>query len=69
MGSKTKQQQFVLTTVTGTSYTDTTATAGTTYYYWVVAVKSSGNITSSYNTGYRATSSGSGSGSGLWFMY
>ncbi len=56
-----------LTTVTGTSYTDTTATAGTTYYYWIVAVKSSGNVTSSYNTGYRASSSsggGSGSGSG-----
>ena len=53
-----------LTTVTGTSYTDTTATAGTTYYYWIVAVKSSGNITSSYNTGYRATSSSGGGGSG-----
>ena len=53
-----------LTTVTGTSYTDTTAVAGTTYYYWIVAVKSSGNITSSYNTGYRASSSGGGSGGG-----
>ena len=53
-----------LTTVTGTSYTDTTAVAGTTYYYWIVAVKSSGNITSSYNTGYRASSSGGGSSGG-----
>ena len=53
-----------LTTVTGTSYTDTTAVAGTTYYYWIVAVKSSGNITSSYNTGYRASSSGGGTGGG-----
>ena len=58
------QNASQLTTVTGTSYTDTTATAGTTYYYWVVAVKSSGNITSSYNTGYRASSSSGGSGSG-----
>ena len=57
----------ILQTVTGTSYTDTTAVAGRTYYYWIVAVKSSGNITSSYNTGYRASSSsggGSGNGSG-----
>ncbi|MBR6733013.1 MAG: InlB B-repeat-containing protein [Kiritimatiellae bacterium] len=38
--------------------------AGKTYYYWVVAVKSSGNITSSSNTGYRASSSGGSSGSG-----
>ena len=53
-----------LTTVTGTSYTDTTAVAGTTYYYWIVAVKSSGNITSSYNTGYRASSSGGGESGG-----
>ena len=58
-----------LTTVTGTSYTDTTATAGTTYYYWIVAVKSSGNITSSYNTGYRATSSSGGGGSGSGTSY
>ena len=58
------QRASQLTTVTGTSYTDTTAVAGTTYYYWIVAVKSSGNITSSYNTGYRASSSGGGSGSG-----
>ena len=63
------QNASQLTTVTGTSYTDTTATVGTTYYYWVVAVKSSGNITSSYNTGYRATSSGSGSGSGSGTSY
>ena len=53
-----------LTTVTGTSYTDTTAVAGKTYYYWIVAVKSSGNITSSANSGYRASSSGGSSGSG-----
>ena len=58
------QNASQLTTVTGTSYTDTTAVAGTTYYYWVVAVKSSGNITSSSNTGYRASSSGGSSGSG-----
>ena len=51
-------------TVTGTSYTDTSAVAGTTYYYWIVAKKSSGYVTSSYNTGYRASSSGGGSGSG-----
>ena len=55
----------IVQTVTGTSYTDTSALAGITYYYWVVAVKSSGNITSSCNTGYRASSSGGGgSGSG-----
>ena len=58
-----------LTTVTGTSYTDTTAVAGRTYYYWVVAVKSSGNITSSYNTGYRASSSSGGTGSGSGTSY
>lgn len=58
------QRASQLTTVTGTSYTDTTAVAGTTYYYWIVAVKSSGNITSSYNTGYRASSSGGGTGGG-----
>lgn len=58
------QRASQLTTVTGTSYTDTTAVAGTTYYYWIVAVKSSGNITSSANSGYRASSSGGSSGSG-----
>jgi uncharacterized repeat protein (TIGR02543 family) len=47
-----------------TAYLDTDASAGKTYYYWIVAVKSSGNITSSYNTGYRASSSGGGSGGG-----
>ncbi len=51
-------------TVTGTSYTDTTATAGKTYYYWVVAKKSSGYVISSYNTGYCGTSASGGSGSG-----
>ena len=56
------QNASQLTTVTGTSYTDTTAVAGTTYYYWVVAVKSSGNVTSSYNTGYRGTTTGGGGG-------
>lgn len=58
---------ILVETVTGTSYTDTTAVAGKTYYYWIVAKKSSGYVTSSYNTGYRASSSGgggSGSGSG-----
>ena len=56
---------ILVETVTGTTYTDTSAVAGTTYYYWIVAKKSSGYVTSSYNTGYRATSSGSGgSGSG-----
>ena len=58
---------ILVETVTGTSYTDTTAAAGKTYYYWIVAKKSSGYVTSSYNTGYRASSSsggGSGSGSG-----
>ena len=58
------QRASQLTTVTGTSYTDTSAVAGKTYYYWIVAVKSSGNITSSYNTGYRASSSGGGTGGG-----
>ena len=62
---------ILVETVTGTSYTDTTAVAGTTYYYWIVAKKSSGYVTSSYNTGYRASSSSGGSGSGIhgpWFI-
>jgi hypothetical protein len=43
--------------VTGTTYDDTTATAGTTYYYWVKAKNAAG--TSAFgasNTGYRAVS-------------
>ncbi|MBQ2625519.1 MAG: InlB B-repeat-containing protein [Kiritimatiellae bacterium] len=55
---------ILVETVTGTSYTDTTAVAGKTYYYWIVAKKSSGYVTSSSNTGYRASSSSGGSGSG-----
>ena len=35
---------------------DTSATPGTTYYYWVSAVNSAGSSYSSYNTGYRAVS-------------
>ena len=54
---------ILVETVSGTTYTDTSATAGKTYYYWIVAKKSSGYVTSSYNTGYRADTSG-GSGSG-----
>ena len=54
---------ILVETVTGTSYTDTTGTAGKTYYYWIVAKKSSGYVTSSYATGYKASSS-SGGGSG-----
>lgn len=52
-----------------TAYLDTDASAGKTYYYWVVAVKSSGNITSSYNTGYRASSSSGGGESGSGTSY
>lgn len=37
-------------------YSDTSATPGTTYYYWVSAVNSAGSSYSSYNTGYRAVS-------------
>lgn len=41
-----------------TSWNDTTATAGTTYYYWVKASNSAGTSGfSSYETGYRASSS------------
>jgi hypothetical protein len=40
---------------TSTSFDDTTASAGTTYYYWVRASNSYGDSGySSYNTGYRA---------------
>ena len=53
---------ILVETVTGTSYTDTTGTAGKTYYYWIVAKKSSGYVTSSYATGYKASSSGGGGG-------
>ncbi len=57
---------ILVETVTGTSYTDTTATAGKTYYYWIVAKKSSGSIAgvSSPDTGYRASGSDVGGGSG-----
>lgn len=51
---------ILVETVTGTSYTDTTGTAGKTYYYWIVAKKSSGYVTSSSATGYKASSSGGG---------
>jgi fibronectin type 3 domain-containing protein len=48
-GTKTK-----LGSTTSTSYSDTSATPGTTYYYWVTAVNSAGESGySSYNTGYR----------------
>ncbi|HSU67686.1 MAG TPA: PPC domain-containing protein, partial [Tepidisphaeraceae bacterium] len=44
--------------VATTAYTDTTATAGTTYYYWVKAVNSAGTSGfSSAASGVRATSS------------
>lgn len=55
---------ILVETVTGTSYTDTTGTAGKTYYYWIVAKKSSGYVTSSYATGYKASSSGGGESGG-----
>lgn len=35
-------------------YSDTTATPGTKYYYWVSAVNSAGSSYSSYDTGYRS---------------
>jgi len=39
---------------TGTSYDDTTASPGVTYYYWVVAYRSTRySATSNYNTGWR----------------
>ena len=63
--SNFERASILVETVTGTSYTDTTGTAGTTYYYWIVAKKSSGYVTSSYATGYKASSSSGGdSGSG-----
>ena len=41
---------------TSTSYTDTTGTAGTTYYYWVKAYNDGlYSLFSSYDTGYRRT--------------
>ncbi len=50
-GSKTT----LATSLTSTSFDDTSAVAGTTYYYWVKALNSSGSSDfSSYNTGYRA---------------
>ena len=55
---------ILVETVTGTSYTDTTGTAGKTYYYWIVAKKSSGYVTSSYATGYKASASSGGASSG-----
>ena len=55
---------ILVETVTGTSYTDTTGTAGTKYYYWIVAKKSSGYVTSSYDTGYKASSSSGGGTTG-----
>ena len=55
---------ILVETVTGTSYTDTTGTAGKTYYYWIVAKKSSGYVTSSYATGYKASSSSGGDSAG-----
>ncbi len=42
-------------TATGTSYEDTSALAGTTYYYWVTATDSNGTSNySSYDTGWRS---------------
>ena len=55
---------ILVETVTGTSYTDTTGTAGKTYYYWIVAKKSSGYVTSSYATGYKGTTSSGGDSDG-----
>jgi hypothetical protein len=48
-----------LATVTSTSYNDSSAIAGQTYYYWVCPVNSSGTgyyNTTKYDTGYRAIS-------------
>ena len=58
--STTTDSASVLTTgITGTSYSDTTATAGTTYYYWVVAANTGGDSGySSMATGRRATTTG-----------
>ena len=45
--------------VAGTSYDDTTATAGTTYWYWVKAKNANGTSGfSAVDSGYRATVSG-----------
>ena len=45
-----------LVSTASTSWNDTTATAGTTYYYWVKASNSAGTSGySSYDTGYRAS--------------
>jgi len=46
-------------TPSGTSFDDTTATQGTTYWYWVVATNSNGDSGfSASDTGYRATCPG-----------
>jgi len=48
----------------GTSYNDTSATPGVTYYYWLTAATSSGGVReseySSYNTGWRLLSAAGG---------
>lgn len=53
--SSTRPSAATKTGVTS-PYSDTSATPGTTYYYWVSAVNSAGSSFSSYNTGYRAVS-------------
>ena len=46
-------------TPTPTTYNDTTATAGTTYYYWAKATNAAGDSGfSGYDSGYRATGGG-----------
>lgn len=48
--------------LTGTGYSDSTALAGRTYYYWVTGVNAIGSgLRSSYNSGYRAASLSQGS--------
>jgi fibronectin type 3 domain-containing protein len=49
--------------LTGTSYTDTGVTAGTTYYYTVAAVNSAGTSAQSSQVSAAPTSGGGGSGS------
>ncbi|MEP7009399.1 MAG: M12 family metallo-peptidase [Acidobacteriota bacterium] len=45
----------IATSLTSASFDDTSGAAGTTYYYWVKALNSSGSSDfSSYNAGYRA---------------
>ncbi len=54
-GSSSSSASVLASSVTGTSYNDTSAVAGTTYYYWVKAVNSAGaSGFSTSNTGYKA---------------